>query len=97
MQTGRQIALGFASCKFCPFLSALLVQLIPNCTVNHAIAYINALYTNFYPANSFPRASKLKSALTNDKIIRCYTTVSNYIVKQHWDYKHLYTNTCTLH
>ena len=41
IHSGREIALGFALCYFTPFLSALLMLLIPNTTATHAITYTN--------------------------------------------------------
>ena len=46
MHSRREIALGFTSCYFTPFLSALLMLLIPNTTATHAITYTNKQYGN---------------------------------------------------
>ena len=48
MHLGREIALGFASCYFTPFLDALLVLLIPNTTPNHPITYTYTVCTGKY-------------------------------------------------
>jgi len=45
--TGKAIALGFASCNLKPYQCQLLVLLIPYCTLNHAINYTNL---SVYPA-----------------------------------------------
>lgn len=43
LQAGRQIALGFIQCEFCPILPVLLVLLIPNRTVNYVVTYRNRI------------------------------------------------------
>ena len=40
-QSGREITLGFASCYFTPFLTALLILLIPSTTENYSTTYTN--------------------------------------------------------
>jgi len=52
MHSRREIALGFTSCYFTPFLSALLMLLIPNTTAAHAITYTNALFPPFQAHDS---------------------------------------------